>query len=93
MGASDSCANRCMLSNPPAAPHLVRMSSVTTDRLNAALSDRYTIEREIGEGSWITAPVDPLLILDCPPDEVWNGSLQSVGIDPAFLVPGGNDEA
>jgi putative transcriptional regulator len=51
------------------------------------------LEREIGEGSWIIAPVDPDLILDSPPDEVWNRCLDALGIDPSLLVPGGGAES
>jgi putative transcriptional regulator len=51
------------------------------------------LEREIGEGSWIISPVDPKMVLDSPPEEVWNRCLTAMGIDPAALVPGGTDEA
>jgi putative transcriptional regulator len=50
------------------------------------------LEREIGEGSWILAPVDPIVVLDSPPDEAWSRVLKSLGIDPSLLVPGGSDE-
>jgi putative transcriptional regulator len=51
------------------------------------------LEKEIGEGSWIIAPVDSKLVLDLPPEEVWSGCLKQMGIDPAALVPGGAEEA
>jgi putative transcriptional regulator len=51
------------------------------------------LEREIGEGSWILAPPDPILILDTPTQEVWGKGMGSVGIDPALLVPGCSGEA
>jgi putative transcriptional regulator len=51
------------------------------------------LEKEIGEGAWIIAPVDPGMVLDAPPDLVWDKCLRSVGIDPAALVPGGGAEA
>jgi len=51
------------------------------------------LEREIGEGSWILAPVDPQLVLDSPPETMWDLCLRSLGIDPALLVPGGGEEA
>jgi putative transcriptional regulator len=51
------------------------------------------LEREIGDGSWIIAPADPKLILDSPPEEMWNLCLRSLGIDPSLLVPGGGEEA
>ena len=51
------------------------------------------LEREIGEGSWIVAPVDPDLVFDRTPEEVWSQSLLAIGIDPAAIVPGGCEEA
>ena len=51
------------------------------------------LEREIKDGSWILAPVDPILVLDSPPEEVWRKSLHAVGIDPTALVSGGGFEA
>jgi putative transcriptional regulator len=49
------------------------------------------LEREIGEGSWIVAPVDPTAVLDAPTDELWPAILRANGLDPALIVPGGND--
>jgi putative transcriptional regulator len=49
------------------------------------------LEQEISQGSWILAPVDPELVLDTPPDDLWLASLAAIGIDPALLVPGGGD--
>jgi putative transcriptional regulator len=51
------------------------------------------LEREIREGSWIVAPADPCLVLDAPSDDVWQRSLNGIGIDPALLVPGGSEES
>jgi putative transcriptional regulator len=51
------------------------------------------LEREIGEGSWIIAPVDPDLVFGRTPEEIWTGSLHAIGIDPAAIVPGGGQEA
>ena len=51
------------------------------------------LEDEIRLGSWLMAPIDPIVILDMPTDEVWNRVMHSIGIDPALLVPGGNAEA
>ncbi|MCP3980122.1 MAG: YqgE/AlgH family protein [bacterium] len=51
------------------------------------------LEREIGEGSWITAPVDTGAVLDSEPDDMWSACLNAIGIDPALLVPGGEAEA
>ncbi len=49
------------------------------------------LEREIAEGSWIVAPMDPRLVLDADPDSVWEEALRANGIDPNLLVPGGSD--
>jgi len=49
------------------------------------------LEREITEGTWILAPSDVALVLDQDPDEMWRGALNSIGIDPASIVPGGVD--
>jgi putative transcriptional regulator len=51
------------------------------------------LEREIGEGSWIVSPVDPVIVLDRSPDDVWVDALRAMGIDPAAIVPGGDAEA
>ena len=51
------------------------------------------LDNEIRVGSWIVAPADPALVLDAPTEDLWLRSLQSVGIDPAVLVPGGLEEA
>jgi putative AlgH/UPF0301 family transcriptional regulator len=37
------------------------------------------------------APPDARLILDAPPDDVWLDALQTNGIDPAAIVPGGSE--
>jgi putative transcriptional regulator len=49
------------------------------------------LEQEINEGSWILAPVDPTLVLDTPPDDLWMATLAKLGIDPSLIVPGGSD--
>jgi putative transcriptional regulator len=51
------------------------------------------LEREIREGSWVLAPVDPRLILDAPTAEVWERSMRAAGIDPSSMVSGGGAEA
>ena len=38
---------------PAPDPHLVPMPD-PTERLNAALEGRYSIERELGDGGWVT---------------------------------------
>ena len=49
------------------------------------------LEREINEGSWIVAPVDPKLVFDLPPDALWVKILRDNGLDPALIVPGDSD--
>jgi putative transcriptional regulator len=51
------------------------------------------LEREIQEGAWLVAAVDPQLILDSPTEELWNRGMDSMGIDPAALAAGGGAEA
>jgi len=51
------------------------------------------LTREIEEGSWIFGPVDPILALDVPPDEMWMHGLRSLGIEPSSIVPGSSVEA
>ena len=56
------------------------------------VSDPGQLEREIGEGSWLVAPVDPRLVLETPPDAIWSACLHAMGIDPsALVVPGGGE--
>jgi putative transcriptional regulator len=51
------------------------------------------LEREIGEGSWILAPVSADTVFDRSPEEIWVDTLRRLGIDPTSLVPGGDAEA
>jgi putative transcriptional regulator len=51
------------------------------------------LEREIEDGSWIVAPVDPKIVFDADPEAVWSECLRSLGIDPASIVAGGGAEA
>jgi putative transcriptional regulator len=49
------------------------------------------LEREISEGTWIVGNVDPALILDHSPDEMWVKALNDNGIDPRAIVPGDSE--
>ncbi|HEX4826406.1 MAG TPA: YqgE/AlgH family protein [Candidatus Polarisedimenticolaceae bacterium] len=49
------------------------------------------LERELSEGSWIVANVDPSLVFDMHPDEVWIAILRANGLDPNLIVPGEAD--
>ena len=45
--------------------------------------------QEIRVGAWLTCPSDLALVFERDPDEVWEASLRSVGVDPIALVSGG----
>ena len=47
------------------------------------------LEREISDGAWILGPADPRVVLDVAPEQIWESTLRSMGIDPAAIVPGG----
>jgi putative transcriptional regulator len=49
------------------------------------------LPRELGEGAWLVAPADPILVLETTPERVWERSLRSLGIDPASLVSGAGE--
>lgn len=51
------------------------------------------LEREIEEGTWLACAADPKMVLDVAPGQVWSGTLQALGIDPAVLVSGGGGAA
>lgn len=44
------------------------------------------LEREIAEGSWLVVPVSGELVFETEPDELWDASVRSLGIEPATLV-------
>jgi putative transcriptional regulator len=46
------------------------------------------LEFELAEGSWVHAEVEPDLIFATHPDQLWAAVLESIGIQPASLVPG-----
>jgi len=43
------------------------------------------LEDEIAESSWLTMDVDPSLIFDTPPDQMWEIALRRLGTDPSKL--------
>lgn len=51
------------------------------------------LEREIGEGTWVVSPASPKTVLDTTPAKIWAEALRAEGIDPAAMVPGGDEEA
>lgn len=47
------------------------------------------LENEIAAGAWLVGQVEPDLVLETPPDKMWQRSLAKLGIDdPSALVPG-----
>jgi putative transcriptional regulator len=46
------------------------------------------LEAEIARGSWIVGEMDPAMVFEWDPKEVWARSLARLGIDPAHLVDG-----
>jgi len=51
------------------------------------------LEAELTEGAWIVSRVNPVLVLDSTPEEIWAKSLRDMGIDPAAIVAGGGGES
>ncbi len=47
------------------------------------------LEKEMREGSWITAQADSKYVLDVAPSGTWNIILQDMGVDPSSLALGG----
>jgi putative transcriptional regulator len=48
------------------------------------------LERELSESSWLTMDVDPALIFNLPPDEMWDAAIRRLGTDPsAFQTSAG----
>ena len=48
------------------------------------------LERELAEGSWMSAPISHSLLFETTPEEIWAAALWSIGIDPMRLVGGGS---
>ncbi len=47
------------------------------------------VTKELKEGAWITATVNPKYIFETPPAETWNTILRDMGVDPTRLALGG----
>jgi putative transcriptional regulator len=43
------------------------------------------LDQELASASWLTADVDPALIFNTPPAEMWETALRRLGADPAAL--------
>ncbi len=47
------------------------------------------LEKELKEGAWIVAPVNPRHALETPAPQAWDAVLRDMGIDPAMVLQGG----
>jgi putative transcriptional regulator len=45
------------------------------------------LEQELAAGAWLVAPMSAEAVFSEPPDSLWGRVLQSLGIDPATLIP------
>ena len=43
------------------------------------------LDQEIAASGWLTMDVDPTLIFNTPPDQMWEAALKRLGADPAGL--------
>jgi putative transcriptional regulator len=43
------------------------------------------LDKELASASWLTIEVDPALIFNTPPDEMWDVALRRLGADPSAL--------
>ena len=46
---------------------------------------RGQLEREIAASAWLTMEVDPALIFNTPPDQMWETAIRRLGTDPSAL--------
>jgi putative transcriptional regulator len=46
------------------------------------------LDAEITASAWLTAPADPDLVFNTPPDEMWERAIRSLGVDPMALHEG-----
>jgi len=44
------------------------------------------LEAELAQGAWLVAPLRTEVVFACPPDEMWEGVVRSLGVDPSTLV-------
>jgi putative transcriptional regulator len=43
------------------------------------------LEAELADNAWLSAPADPQLVFDTPPEQRWDRAARSIGADPARL--------
>jgi len=46
------------------------------------------LDAELTASAWLTAPPDPGLVYETPPDEMWERAIRSLGVDPMALQQG-----
>lgn len=46
------------------------------------------LAREMAEGAWLHADLDPAIVFDLAPDEMWRAAVASLGINPDAVVAG-----
>ena len=45
------------------------------------------LDSELAASAWLTAPVDPALVFEAPPEEMWERAIRGLGVDPMALAP------
>jgi putative transcriptional regulator len=45
------------------------------------------LDNELAESAWLTAPADPTLVFETPPEEMWEAVIRSLGVEPMSLAP------
>jgi putative transcriptional regulator len=45
------------------------------------------LDAELAASAWLSAPLDPALVFDTPPEEMWTRAIRGLGIDPFALQP------
>ena len=44
------------------------------------------LDSELAASAWLTAPLDPTLVFDSPPDAMWERAIRGLGVDPMALA-------
>ncbi|MBS1120769.1 MAG: hypothetical protein H6Q90_2997 [Deltaproteobacteria bacterium] len=43
------------------------------------------LEAEMSQGAWLHASIEPRLVFDTPPEDIWDSAMRSLGINPESL--------
>jgi putative transcriptional regulator len=46
------------------------------------------LDAELTASAWLTAPTDPALVFETPPDQMWEAAIRGLGVDPMALQVG-----